>query len=251
MLAILPDIHANAEALEAVLADARAHGASQYAAPGDIIGFGGAPATCARHLRQLGATALRGNHEGALQNPALFAAFPAVQRMTEHTCSLLPSDLLGWLTTLPFTAELNGIPLTHATFHAPEQWGRLKTPHDAALSFTTTGTAPLALFGHTHRPTLFCLRAGATPTLLPICYDAGGSFTLTLQPGCRYLVNPGSVGQPRDGDARAAYALWDAATRTLTLRRVEYNAEAAALATLSMGLPQSFAEALKRGHSPL
>ncbi len=250
MLALLPDIHANRQALTAVLADARLHGATQWAALGDIIGFGGAPQACAEHLLELHATALRGNHEEALRCPELFAAFPAVQRMTEHTRRVLPAGLLTWLTTLPHRAEAAGLPLTHATFHAPERWGRLARAEEATLSFAAE-SAPLALFGHTHRPTLFCRKAGGQVEKQEIIYDDGGSFCLVMQEACRYMVNPGSVGQPRDGDPRAAYALWDAPARTLTLRRVAYDTQAAAEGTRRMGLPDEFAEALRRGASPL
>ncbi len=250
MLAILPDIHANREALEAVLADARAHGASRYAAPGDIIGFGGDPVFCAERIRGLCAAAVRGNHEEALRNPSLFAAFPPVQRMTKRTHKRLPAPLLHWLVNLPLSDMDGGIPLTHATFHDPAHWGRLRHPAEAARSFAAQ-TAPLAFFGHTHRPTIFCMEATGTISLLPIRYDAEGSFCLPLKADCRYLVNPGSVGQPRDGDPRAAYALWDTAGSCLTLRRVAYDVEPAASGTLAMGLPQGFAEALRRGTSPL
>ncbi len=250
MLALLPDIHANLPALEAVLADARARGATRYAALGDIIGFGGFPAECTARVQALSATALRGNHEAALLQPSLFASFPAVQRMTERTQAQLPAPLRAWLTALPHTAEVAGVPLTHAAFHTPERWPRLSRAEDAALSFSAQA-APLAFFGHTHRPTLFVQDAAGRVTPCPICYDASGSFRLTLQEGCRYLVNPGSVGQPRDGDPRAACALYDTATRCLTLRRVAYEVEAAAAATLRMDLPARFAEALRRGVSPL
>ncbi len=250
-LAILPDIHANRRALEAVLADARAHGATRFAALGDIIGFGGEPVACAQCVLELGALALRGNHEEALLTPALFGMFPAVQRMTERTRALLPAPLLRWLTALPCTAEQEGIPLTHATFDAPERWGRLRRAEDAARNFAATAPAPLAFFGHTHSPTLFRMAADGTVEKLPLVYDEQGSFHLQLHPGERYLVNPGSVGQPRDGDPRAAYALFDAETQHLTLRRVAYDTAAAAEGTLATGLPASFAEALQRGISPL
>ncbi len=251
VLAILADIHANLEALEAVLADARACGATRFAALGDIIGFGGAPVACAERVRDLGAIALRGNHEAALLSPSLFAPFPAVQRMTERTRALLPPDLFKWLTTLPLTAGAEGMPLVHASFAEPARWGRLRRAEDAAANFAATSPAPLAFFGHTHRPTLFRQSAEGVVTLEPVTYDAGGSLTLRPAAGERYLVNPGSVGQPRDNDPRAAYALVDTATHALTLRRVPYDTARAAAATLAMGLPERFAAALQQGVSPL
>ncbi len=248
MLALLPDIHANRQALQAVLADAHSRGANQWAALGDIIGFGGAPAECTQLIRQLRAVTLRGNHEEALATPSLFAHFPAVQRMAQRTRDLLPRDLIAWLTTLPCTAETNGLPLTHATFHAPERWGRLQELTEAERSFSAQ-SAPLAFFGHTHRPAVFCRDTEGNICRLPVSYDESGSFCLRTEAGKRYLINPGSVGQPRDGDPRAAYALWDGAS--VTLRRVSYDAAAAAEETLRMGLPEAFAEALRQGKSPL
>ncbi len=247
-LALLADIHANRQALSAVLADALSHGCTRVAVLGDIIGFGGEPEWCARQMRECAAVAVRGNHEAALASPALFAPFPAVQRMTERTRRLLPQQLLHWLTELPFTAELPGLVLSHAGFHAPQHWGRLREAAEAAASFTAQ-QAPLAFFGHTHRPTVFCRHAGGGIDQLPIVYDTSGSWSLVPRAGCRYLINPGSVGQPRDGDPRAAWALWDG--RVLTLRRVPYDVETAAAGILSMGLPASFTEALRRGVSPL
>ncbi len=247
MLAILSDIHANRQALDAVLADALSYGATRWVVLGDIIGFGGDPVFCAERIRTLGAVVLRGNHEAALAEPTLFAAFPAVQRMTERTRALLPPALFDWLTTLPLVAEADGMVLTHATFHSPERWGRLSQPAEAARSFAAQ-TAPLALFGHTHRPTLFRQLPGILDQL-PITYDEAGNFVLRSEAGTRYMVNPGSVGQPRDGDPRAAYALWDGGT--LTLRRVAYDVETAAAETRSMGLPENFAASLRQGRSPL
>ncbi len=249
-LALLPDIHANRQALQAVLADAFSRSTTHVAVLGDVIGFGGDPEWCAARMRELAATALRGNHEEALLHPELFAAFPAVQRMTARTRAMLPPELLHWLTNLPCTEEVAGIPLTHATFHAPAQWGRLSTLAEAARSFAAQ-QAPLAFFGHTHRPTIFCMDAAGHTDRLPVGYDEAGSFHLHPEAGKRYLINPGSVGQPRDGDPRAAYALWDASTQTLTLRRVPYDVEAAAAQTQNMGLPEDFARALRQGLSPL
>ncbi len=247
MLAILADIHANRQALEAVLADAFARGATRFAALGDIIGFGGDPTWCTERLRELNAFALRGNHEAALAKPELFAPFPDVQRMTERTRDLLPPDLFDWLTTLPFTATVEGLALTHATFYAPERWGRLRTPAQAARSFDAQQAA-LALFGHTHRPTLFCQKPKLLEQRFLPC-DATESYVLRPEAGKRYLVNPGSVGQPRDGDPRAAYALWDGAA--LTLRRVVYDVEAAAASMRLAGWPGYVADRLRHGLSPL
>ncbi len=251
MLAILSDIHANREALEAVLADAQEQGADAFALLGDVVGFHADPGECLRLLRALPlVAAVRGNHEEALRHRGFFGDMPLIDQMVERTRALLSAEERDWLSALPLTAEAGGLSFAHSSPHEPDAWGRIRRADEARAAFAAQGAA-LAFFGHTHRPALFRLAPGGEPESLPLCYDESGSCRLVLDAGARYLVNPGAVGQPRDGDPRAAYALYDAATRTLTLRRVAYDAAATAAKLPLMGLPGSFGEALKQGKSPL
>ncbi len=253
MLAVLSDVHANREALEAVLADVRAQGVEgcRFALLGDVVGFHADPQVCLSLLRALPLVAtVRGNHEEALRHRGFFGGMPLIDQMVERTRAMLSADDLAWLTSLPLTAEQDGIFFAHSSPHEPGAWGRIRREDEARAAFAAQ-KAPLAFFGHTHRPTIFRLTPGGRPESLPIGYDESGLFRLVLEEGSRYLVNPGALGQPRDGDPRAAYALYDEATHTLTLRRVNYNAAATAAKLPLMGLPESFGEALQQGSSPL
>lgn len=247
MFAILSDIHANLEALQAVLADMQARGVQQAVCLGDIVGFNGNPAECVELVRPLLAAAVRGNHEAAMFNHAVFGV-PLYIRMIQLTGGMLSAEQRDWLHALPTTAEHRGCRLFHATPAAPRRWGRINGTMDAQAAFGAT-VEHLCFFGHTHRPAAFALVDGAVQSL-PIRYDAAGTCTLPLNPAARHLVNPGSVGQPRDGDWRAAYAVYDDEQGTITLRRVAYNVEAAAPKISRTGLPDSFSAALLRGASP-
>ncbi len=253
MLAVLSDVHANQEALRAVLADMLTEGAGacDIALLGDIIGFHAQPGECVQLLRERALrAAVRGNHEEALRHRNFFGNMPLIDQMVERTRSMLAAEDIAWLTALPLTAEAGGLFFAHSTAHEPGAWGRIRNEAEARAAFGAQ-QADVAFFGHTHRPTIFRLSPNGELAALPIRYDASGSFCLKLDAGARYLVNPGAVGQPRDGDPRAAYALYDEATRTLCLRRVTYDVAATAACLPRMGLPESFGEALKQGRSPL
>ena len=247
MFAVLSDIHANLEALQAVLADMSAHGVDEAVSLGDIVGFNGNPAECVELVRPHLAAAVRGNHEAAMFDGAVFGV-PMYISMIDTTRGMLTAEQAEWLHALPLTAVHRGCRIWHATPYAPRIWGRISGTQDARAALNATAER-VCLFGHTHRPAAFMMHAG-TVERIPVEYDTNGTFTLPLDPDARYLVNPGSVGQPRDGDRRAAYALMDDEHACITLRRVAYDVEAAAPKIARTGLPASFAEALRRGASP-
>lgn len=247
MFAVLSDIHANLEALRAVLADMRARGVDEAVGLGDIVGFNGNPAECVELVRPHLAAAVRGNHEAAMFNPAVFGV-PMYISMIDTTRGMLTAEQAEWLHALPLTAVHRGCRIWHATPYAPRIWGRISGTQDARAALNATAER-VCLFGHTHRPAAFAMHGGAVERI-PVEYDADGTFSLPLNPDSRYLVNPGSVGQPRDGDRRAAYALVDDERACITMRRVAYDVEAAAPKIARTGLPASFAEALRRGTSP-
>lgn len=246
-IAVLSDIHANREALVAVLEDARRLGADCFCSLGDIIGFNGDPAACIDTMRPLLCAAVRGNHEAALLQRGLFGV-PLYTTMMDRTAAMLHAEQIAWLRTLPLQTCYAGMRLVHASPGTPEAWQRIATPADATAALGTC-TEAICFFGHTHRPAIFCAKDGRCTTL-PICYDAEGNCTISLEEGARYLINPGSVGQPRDLEWKAAYGLIDTEARTLRLRRVAYDVQTAAAKIERTGLPASFAEALLRGASP-
>lgn len=245
-VALLSDIHANLEALQAVLADAEQHGAEEYAGLGDVIGFNGDPAACVELVMPLFNVAVRGNHEEALLHRGLFGV-PLYTAMMDRTAAMLGAELVNLLRPLPRKVTRGGITYVHAS-PATEGWQRIATIPEARTAFTLFN-GQLCFYGHTHRPAIFCERNGKV-SIITVIYNEQGSFSLPLEADARYLINPGSVGQPRDLDYRAAYGLYDTDSATLTLRRVDYDAAAAAAKISRTGLPESFAEALLRGHSP-
>ncbi|MBQ9836195.1 MAG: metallophosphoesterase family protein [Akkermansia sp.] len=246
-IAVLSDIHANREALVAVLEDARHLGADSFCSLGDIIGFNGDPAACIDIVRPLLCAAVRGNHEAALLQRGLFGV-PLYTTMMDRTAAMLHAEQIAWLRSLPLQTSYAGMRLVHASPGTPETWQRIATPAEATTALSTC-TEAICFFGHTHRPAVFCTKAGYC-TALPICYDAEGTCTIPLEEGVRYLINPGSVGQPRDMEWKAAYALINTETQHLLLRRVAYDVHAAAAKIERTGLPPTFAEALLRGASP-
>ncbi len=246
-VAILSDIHANAEALEAVLADARACNTEHYLCLGDTIGFNGDPAACVSRAMQLFSSCVRGNHEQALLQRGLFGV-PLYTAMMDRTAAMLSAEHLAYIRPLPLRAEWQGITLVHASPVQAEAWKRIGTLPAAREAFAAF-EGQLCFFGHTHRPTVFKEENGNI-TGIPIVYGTDNTCTVTLHPDSRYLINPGSVGQPRDYNWRAAYALLDTEANTLTLHRVEYDVDSAAAKICHTGLPASFAAALRQGITP-
>lgn len=245
--AVITDVHANLEALTAVLNDARRRGAVRFAGLGDFIGFNGDPAACMELIHALPLTAVRGNHEQAMTERGLLGA-PIYTTMLDRTMAMLSAEDLRYLSSLSLTAVTGGVRLVHANPATPGEWQRLATLPDARASFAAF-REQICFFGHSHRCTAFLEKEGKVRPL-PIVYDAEGTCTIPLEEDCRYLINPGAVGQPRDLDPRAAYAILDREAQTISLYRVEYDTAAAAEKISRTGLPEHFAEALMEGTSP-
>lgn len=249
-VAILSDVHANLEALQAVLEDAACHQATHYLSLGDVIGFNGDPAACVDRLIPLLSQAVRGNHEEALLHRGLFRV-PLYTAMMDRTAAMLSAGQVKHLRLWPLLACWQGLTLVHASPSAPGAWPRVSVQADARAAFASF-TGQVCLFGHTHRAGIFREWEGQVLGTPAVYQQEGenGSCLLPLEASCRYLINPGSVGQPRDSDWRAAYALYDDEAQTVELRRIAYDAAAAAAKISRTGLPARFGEALLKGVSP-
>ncbi len=240
---ILSDIHANLEALEAVLDDARGR-YDRVVCLGDLVGYGADPNAIAEWVRENVAVTIRGNHDraSAVQDPGGFDAIenfnPAAQSSTHWTRRALLPENRAYLDALPRgPLPYEGVDLVHGSPADEDEY--LITVSDAAPLLASLG-APLTFFGHTHKQGGFRLARRATGMLPP-------ERTVELEPHYFYLVNPGSVGQPRDGDPRAAYALYSPQERTVELRRVAYDVDRAAAKIRSAGLPEFLAARLHEG----
>jgi diadenosine tetraphosphatase ApaH/serine/threonine PP2A family protein phosphatase len=238
-LAVVSDLHGNLEAVEAVLSDLDAAGVDQLACLGDFVGYGASPNECIARIRPRLSAAVLGNHDvaalgrlrlgGFHSDAATAARWTAVQLADEHR---------AWLEALPYATTWCGMRLVHATPSEPEAWNYVLSVSDADLEWQAFPEW-LCVIGHSHVPGTFV--RGAAPTRyvrLPV---------IDIAPLHRYLVNVGSVGQPRDGDPRAAYLVVDEQARRIEHRRVTYDVERAAARILEAGLPSFLAERLRWG----
>jgi len=226
--AVLGDIHANLEALDAVLEDARLQGCTHHACVGDIVGYNANPRECLSLLRQLNLPCVKGNHddycstEDRLEglNPRAIASALWTRRQLDE------SDK-AWLRGLKHVRHVAGFLLVHATLDVPQRWGYVFERMGAAASFSYQNT-PVCFFGHTHLPKAFVRNGVVREASLSV---------LKVEPGSQYFINVGSVGEPRDGTALATYVVYDLAARTIELRRIAYDASTADAKVRAAGLP--------------
>ncbi|HXW04641.1 MAG TPA: metallophosphoesterase family protein [Vicinamibacterales bacterium] len=242
---IVSDLHANLEAFEAVLAVAPPPTWDRFIVLGDLVGYGAAPNAVIDRVRSLRPFAIiRGNHDKAACGIEDASNFNHIARVaaawTGETLTPENRDYLRGLPAGPVTIDdrveiCHGSPFDedHYIFDADDAWRAIET-----------GERQLCLFGHTHLPVVFQRTGDHFEGFVP---EGDEDVTLRLESGVRYVVNPGSVGQPRDGDPRAAFALYDSDTLTLQLRRVAYPVDAAQRRIIGAGLPASLANRLAVG----
>jgi diadenosine tetraphosphatase ApaH/serine/threonine PP2A family protein phosphatase len=245
-LAILTDLHANREALQSVLEHARAQGTERYAFLGDFVGYGAEPAWVVDTVREhhaRGAWVVRGNHDEAVAHGATPTMRPEARFVVEWTRSQLDAGQLDFLAKLPLSCEHGEKLFVHANAHQPGEWEYISGRLEASRSLCATRQR-LTFCGHMHDPRLYHQSlVGKCGEFVPV---AGESIPL-LAPR-RWLVIPGAVGQPRDGDPAACYATYDDSSLQLTCWRVPYDHEAAGAKIRQAQLPQSLATRLADGH---
>ena len=244
--AVLSDVHGNLEALSAVLADAASEGALGVLCLGDAVGYGADPVACVELLGERSTGMVAGNHEyGALGLLDLRWFNPAARAAALWTREQLGADHQGYLSGLPLSSALGEATCVHASPRRPEEWDYLLSAEDGFEAFADFATR-LCFVGHSHRPGVWSLGSSG-----PAHEDLGGpawhDHRIPFHDGRRYIVNVGSVGQPRDRDPRAAYVVWDEDERSITLRRVMYDHKAAAAKILRAGLPRALADRLAHG----
>jgi diadenosine tetraphosphatase ApaH/serine/threonine PP2A family protein phosphatase len=243
-LAILSDIHANLEALDACLAHAARQGARAHAFLGDLVGYGADPHACldiVRRLAEQGAIVVRGNHDEA----ALGGLWPDMNFVSREaaiwTRGRLAMDERAFLESLPHVVAKDDLLFVHASADRPESWQYIAGEAAAGRCLAATG-ARIVFGGHVHRPMLYFSVRDRLSTFRPI---PGAPVPLT--PGRRWLALAGSVGQPRDGNPAASYMLYDGVSRQLTFHRVLYDWLSAAAKIRAAGLPDTLSERLELG----
>lgn len=241
---ILSDIHANWEALNAVLQDAAGRGYQAVLCLGDIVGYGPNPNEVTAWVRDYADVVIRGNHDKACSGAAPFDSFnPAAQYSSRWTREELLDGHRQWLLNLdrgPVLVE--SFDLVHG---APDDEDRyMFHEHEAEIGLRSASES-LTFFGHTHVQGGFVgepYRRGFETS----CLNALPS-QMALVPDRKYLLNPGAVGQPRDGDARAAYCIYDSAMRVVEFCRVDYDIRTVQEKILAAGLPEELAFRLASG----
>jgi predicted phosphodiesterase len=237
-VAILSDIHANLEALEAVLADARAQACTEFVCLGDIVGYNANPGECVEIIRDLACPVVKGNHD---EQASIISSTEGFNELAEEaidwTRAQLSAEDKAWLSDLRLTRQVHDFTIVHATLDTPGQWGYVFNDLDAVASFTYQHTS-LCFFGHTHWPTAF------------VRDDSVRRITVgqvVLSAGKKYFINPGSIGQPRDRDWRAAYCILHTDRLVVEERRVKYDLAAAQRKVREAGLSDRLADRLAAG----
>jgi len=211
-LALISDIHSNLLALEAVIGRIDEEDVDAIICLGDIVGYGPDPAACLEIIRKRCSEVVLGNHDLAVADKQFQVSLPGDGRKAaKHNRNALNEEDLDYLRTLPYVIEQNEATFVHATPQNPERWLRMTSFQFSQAQFDHFQTR-ICFQGHTHRPTIISDKLGV----------------LQVRPGHRYLVNVGSVGQPRDGDPRACVSFFDTDAFSYRLERVEYDIEAAA-----------------------
>lgn len=244
LIALLADIHANRQAFEACLAHARAQGAERYVLLGDYVGYGADPEWTVERVMDLvdqGALAVMGNHDSAVSHPDEQMNVEA-RMVIEWTSGELGAGQRKFLADLPLTHTQDDRLYVHSEASAPKKWIYVQSTVEASRSLMATA-AQITFCGHIHKPALYSLSATAKMTAFTPSSDAA----IPMLPGRRWLAVLGSVGQPRDGNPAAAYALYDTGRRELMFCRVPYDIDQAAARIRQKGLPTWLAERLFRG----
>jgi diadenosine tetraphosphatase ApaH/serine/threonine PP2A family protein phosphatase len=244
LIALFTDIHANREAFDACLADARQRGAERHVFLGDYVGYGADPSYVVDTvgcMAEEGAVALLGNHDEAVFGSTEWMNALAAAAI-EWTRGHLDDAHVAFLRERPLAAEEGDRLFVHANAHAPRGWGYVTDRLEAARSMAATSRR-VTFCGHVHVPAVFHTAPGraisqATPA---------GDVSIELSPEGQWLAVIGAVGQPRDDDPRACYALLDDAHGTLTYVRVPYDIDTAAAKIMRAGLPAPLARRLYLG----
>jgi predicted phosphodiesterase len=237
--AIIADIHANLEAFNTVLEDIKTQNCTHVACLGDVVGYNANPKECLDMVRAMNIPVVKGNHDEycSIEND-LEGFNPHAAEAINWTRDQLTVEDRQWLRDLKYMRLVTSFTLVHATLDQPQRWGYVFDRLAAAASFTYQNTA-ICFFGHTHVPLAFVRDAGQVK---------GGTYSkFKIEPGKKYFINVGSVGQSRDGVPKATYVVYDMQEQSIELRRLDYDMATTQKKILDAGLPARLAERLALG----
>src|SRR5262245_8631732 len=239
---ILGDIHGNREALTAVVDAMRAEGVDEWVQVGDIVGYGPEPSACIDIVRDLGCVVCMGNHDAAVLGILDTAYFNNFARAAIHwTRGQLRQSDLDYLRSLQLVVQRPLYTVVHGTLHMPDQFGYVVSSVEARDSLQLQQTF-MCFVGHSHVPAIYMQRAQGQ---LDVVFQSEAEVSVANH--ARVLMNVGSVGQPRDEDPRATYAIYDSTTKIAAIRRVKYDIAGVQRKLRQAGLPEMLAHRLSLG----
>src|SRR6266436_3031204 len=236
--AVIADIHANLEALEVVLEDARSQKCTHYCCVGDVVGYNANPKECLDIVRTMAMPCVKGNHDEYCSTEEALDGFnPHAADAVNWTRKQLVEPDKQWLRELKYIRLVASFSMVHATLDVPQRWGYVFDKLAAAASFTYQNTS-VCFFGHTHVPVAFIRDSMVR----------GGTYSkFKIEPGKKYFVNVGAIGQTRDNNPKAAYVVYDLNEGTIEIRRLDYDIPTTQKKILEAGLPERLAERLALG----
>ncbi len=239
-IGIFSDIHANIEAMSAVMEAYASEQIDIYYCLGDVVGYGGSPNECSDLVRDIAEVTILGNHDAAVAGRMDYSYYyEAAREALDWHASELTSENMQWLKELPYKHRLEdlGVDLCHGSPVRLEEFEYIFAPDQAAECLPIwNDLGHITLIGHSHLCKVFALRPGEVEELPPEDF--------ILQEGTKYIVSVGSVGQPRDYDNRASYTVYDSDTKTFLFKRIEYDIEGAATRIFEARLERNFGQRL-------
>jgi len=236
---ILSDIHGNFEALQTVIGLYRDESVENFLCLGDIVGYGANPKECIDIIRELKAVCIAGNHDWAVSgklDPVYFN--PVAKEAVLWTQKQLSSEDIDFLNNLGLVFKNDDLILAHGTLSEPEFFRYTIHMSDAMKTFHLMDR-PICFVGHSHAPNIFIQKDKEA--------QRENTLKIKVDPECKYIINVGSVGQPRDGNPMAAYGIYDTDTRIVEVKRASYDIKTAQEKILKVGLPASLAIRLTIG----
>lgn len=236
--AVIADIHANLEAFQVVLEDTKNQQCTHYCCVGDVVGYNANPKECLDIVRDMAMPCVKGNHDEYCSSDEDLEGFnPHAAEAVNWTRKQLSEIDRLWLRDMKYVRLVASFSMVHATLDVPQRWGYVFDKLAAAASFTYQNTS-VCFFGHTHVPVAFVRDSVVR----------GGTYSkFKVEPGKKYFVNVGAVGQPRDGNPKAAYVIYDMDEGSIELRRLDYDIPRAQKKILAAGLPPRLADRLALG----
>jgi len=238
--AIFADIHGNLEAFKAVITAYRKESIDSYFCCGDVVGYGANPHECIEELQKLNAVCVAGNHDWAVIEKRAIENFnPYAKEAILWTLENITHSDKDFLSSLELVFQNNDFVMVHGTLQSPQQFTYLRNFLQATQTFELMEQS-VCFVGHSHVPGVFVENGNTV--------NPSKEIIVYLREDHRYIINVGSVGQPRDGNSQAAYAIYDTQKRIIEIKRVPYDIKAAQDKILKAGLPAKLAERLLSGN---